>query len=569
MGAARRLLLGGRAGSYFADVVGLRDHLDNDQLRKNGLRFFPTAGDNADITRRVESGPPVFPPVATWQIDRGLFENELAARARAAGVDVLQGARVGSVELGGDAHVVRFEQFGTDTSTRARWVVDAAGRASLLKRQLGLAEEVSHTINSAWFRLAGGLDFEQWGASNPAWMGRMAEPGMRTFSTNHLLGEGYWIWLIPLSSGPISIGICADPRVHPFEEINELGKLMDWLRAHEPQLAASVAGRLDDVEDFLRVKDFAYGVKQTSSEDRWALVGEAAAFADPYISPGSDMIAFSNTFACDLLTRDLDGEDVTERREYFNAFYQRTFRHVLSRTEDIYPVFGNPYVMAVKFSWDAYIAHCAQVLCFINGKLTDLEFMRSVDDRIDRIYRLNINMHRLFVEWAALGPHPYENEFCKTAFVTPIRENLGIPLQDFDDDGLARRAGQAGARHRGDVGGRVPPGRERARRAARPEPAGGPVRDLPPDRRLGRRGAVQRLRAHARRRPVDRRGRRLAVPGSHAEPGLACLRRSSPPARTCRVRPSRTPTSRRWSARCPTACSPACACSAATGSSIQ
>ena len=34
-------------------------------------------------------------------------------------------------------------------------------------------------------------------------------------STNHICGEGYWVWLIPLSSGPISIGIVADPRFHP------------------------------------------------------------------------------------------------------------------------------------------------------------------------------------------------------------------------------------------------------------------------------------------------------------------------------------------------------------------
>ena len=59
-----------------------------------------------------------------------------------------------------------------DVSTKARWVVDAAGRASLLKRKLGLGKEVGHTINSAWFRLAGGLDLEDWGRDNEEWMAR-------------------------------------------------------------------------------------------------------------------------------------------------------------------------------------------------------------------------------------------------------------------------------------------------------------------------------------------------------------------------------------------------------------
>ena len=85
-------------------------------------------------------------------------------------------------------------------------------------------------------------------------MGKMSEPGIRKFSTNHLMGEGYWVWLIPLSTGPISIGVCADPRVHPFEEISELERMMEWLKRHEPQLAAAVEPRLGDVEDFLRVR---------------------------------------------------------------------------------------------------------------------------------------------------------------------------------------------------------------------------------------------------------------------------------------------------------------------------
>ncbi|MGI8945835.1 MAG: NAD(P)/FAD-dependent oxidoreductase [Thermoleophilaceae bacterium] len=421
---------------YFAEVVGMRNHLDEKHLRKNGLRFFPPAGDNSDITKRVESGPPIFSPVATWQLDRGLYENELAARARAAGVELLQGARVAGVELGDELHTVNFTHFDEERATRARWVVDAAGRASLLKRQLGLSEGVEHTINSAWFRLAGGLDIEEWGASNPDWMGRMAEPGLRTFSTNHLLGEGYWVWMIPLSTGPISIGVCADPRYHPFEEIETLEGMVDWLHRHEPQLAAAVEPRLGQVEDFLRVKDFAYGVKRMLSPERWSLVGEAAAFADPYISPGSDMIAYSNTFSCDVITRSLDGEDVSDRIEYWDRLYHRTFEHVLSRTENVYPVFGNPWVMAVKFSWDAWISHCAQVLLFVKGKLTDIDFVRSVEEEVGRIYRLNIQMHELFRDWHELEPRDYENEFVKTALVTPIRENLAMPNEDYDDDGL-------------------------------------------------------------------------------------------------------------------------------------
>ncbi|HLM86064.1 MAG TPA: NAD(P)-binding protein [Solirubrobacteraceae bacterium] len=419
---------------YFADVVGMKEHLVKEQLIKCGLRYFPPTATNEDITQRVELGPPIYPPHDNFQVDRGLFENKLAARARAVGVDLQQGARIGEVTLG-DPHRIDFEQFGTESTTTARWVIDASGRASIIKRKLELATDCGHHINSAWFRLAGGLDLEDWGRENAEWMARMPQAGVRKFSTNHLMGEGYWVWLIPLSTGPISIGVCADPRFHPFEEINSFDGMLEWLRKHEPPLAASVESRLDDVEDFLRVRDFAYGVKQAFSTDRWALVGEAAAFADPFYSPGSDFIGYSNTFASDLAVRDLNGEDISERTERHNERYQRQFEYVISRYRDTYGVFGNPWVLMALLSWDFYLNHTAGVLAFVQNKFTDLEFMTRAEDLIDRMQHISIEMHRLFREWNEIENRPVEPSFPPSLLVQ-IQGLLGLVKEYPDDDAL-------------------------------------------------------------------------------------------------------------------------------------
>ena len=45
-------------------------------------------------------------------------------------------------------------------------------------------------------------------SDDPDWHSRLAE-GDRSFSTNHLMGEGYWVWLIRLASGATSVGIVA------------------------------------------------------------------------------------------------------------------------------------------------------------------------------------------------------------------------------------------------------------------------------------------------------------------------------------------------------------------------
>jgi flavin-dependent dehydrogenase len=387
---------------YFAEIVGMKKHLEEEQEIKCGLRHFLPTTDNADITARVEVGPRDFPDLDNYQVDRGLFENKLAARARVLGVDLLQGCRVQDVTFGSDLHEVNFTQFDQPASTHARWVVDAAGRASLLKRKLGLAAPCGHTINSAWFRLAGGLDLEQWGSHDERWMSRMKRPGIRQYSTNHLMGEGYWIWLIPLSTGPISIGVCADPRLHPFEQINDFSRMLEWLHTHEPQLATTVAARVDDIEDFLRVEDYAYGVTQTYSKDRWSLVGEAAAFADPLFSPGSDFIGYGNIFTADLIKRDLDGENIDERLTYYNELYQRTFECVIAKYRDMYHLWGNPWITSGWLGWSNHFNHTGSVSLMLRNKLADLEFMKSVEEDLDRMYRLNINMQKLFREWHQL-----------------------------------------------------------------------------------------------------------------------------------------------------------------------
>src|SRR5207302_11020412 len=69
------------AAHYLRDVLGLGEHLKTQQLPKFGLRFFFSTDGNQDITRRVELGHAVPPPleVETYQLDRGRLENALSS----------------------------------------------------------------------------------------------------------------------------------------------------------------------------------------------------------------------------------------------------------------------------------------------------------------------------------------------------------------------------------------------------------------------------------------------------------------------------------------------------------
>ena len=400
------------SGHYFAEVVGMRDHIEADQLPKCGLRFLFPADGNRDIARRTELGPPGFPPpgaLPSYQLDRGRFENELMARAAAAGVEVLGGATVGEVALSDAGHEVEISRNGRTETARGRWVVDAAGRAALLKRRLGLATDVPHRINSSWLRLRGGVDLEDW-SDDEAWLGRMGRRGDRRFSTTHLMGEGYWVWLIPLASGATSIGIVADPRFHPFEAIDTLDGALDWFARHEPQLGEALAARREDVQDFLTIENFSLGVERVFSPDRWALTGDAGAFLDPLISPGSDFIAVSNSLIADSILRDLDGEEVGERVEALNGFYLKLFETWLEGYVDSYQALGNEMVFTAKRTFDN-IPGFALAFVFAQGRIVDAALEPEIAVPLDRLFALSRRVQGLFRAWHVLEPRGREGAF--------------------------------------------------------------------------------------------------------------------------------------------------------------
>ena len=73
---------------YFADVLGFREHLGTQQLRKFGFRFFFSEG-REDLDQCTELGVSELLPTHSWQLDRGRFENFLGEQARALGAQFL------------------------------------------------------------------------------------------------------------------------------------------------------------------------------------------------------------------------------------------------------------------------------------------------------------------------------------------------------------------------------------------------------------------------------------------------------------------------------------------------
>ncbi len=388
------------AANYFDTVLGLGEHMAACHLKKFGFRFFFSEG-REDIDGVTELGASRYLATPSYQVDRGIFENYLAQRAAGLGVRFIDGCTVRDMAMGsGDAlHRVTYSQDASrQGSLSARWIVDASGRAGLLKRKFGLAEANAHDCNAAWFRIATRLYVDDW-SENDAWRNQ-CEPRARWLSTNHLCGDGYWVWLIPLSSGSHSVGIVAAENFHPFETINSFERSMMWLRKFQPRVARELEDKRGLLQDFIAFRRFSYGCRKLFSGDRWAITGEAGLFLDPFYSPGGDFIAISNTYITDLIARDTAGEPCGPRARIYEQFFKTFYESMLTIYTDQYGIFGNPRVLPIKVLWD--YTYYWGVLCqiFYQRKLTDLAALTALRPELTGAMALNAAMQPFLRQWS-------------------------------------------------------------------------------------------------------------------------------------------------------------------------
>jgi 2-polyprenyl-6-methoxyphenol hydroxylase-like FAD-dependent oxidoreductase len=388
------------AAQYLRDRLDLADHLNTSQLRKMGLRMFFSHDGNTDIAQRMELGSSAFTPQVTYQIDRGRLENELNRRCLSEGIEIASG-RVTSVDLGsGDRpHAVVLQDGEATTATTARWVVDASGRNRALPRQLELKRANEHRCNAVWLRIAMEIDIGQW-SDDPNWQARLVE-GDRAMSTNHLMGEGYWVWLIRLASGSTSVGIVADPAFHPFSDFNTLEKAQKWLAEREPQCAAVLARNEHLIKDFRVMKNYSHGAtKVYDARDRWCLTGDAGVFLDPLYSSGLDLVAIGNGLITDMISRELDGENVLARSGINDSLFRSLTDMWLNIYCNQYKLMGSPAIMSAKVIWDIAFYWGFLGLMYSNGRFVSVADDPGVVPHLEGLIELSNRMQRFFREWA-------------------------------------------------------------------------------------------------------------------------------------------------------------------------
>jgi flavin-dependent dehydrogenase len=426
--------------NYLDTVLGLRDHLRDSQLRKFGFRFFFNEG-APGVDGVTELGASRYLHTPGYQLDRGILENFLGERARAQGVSFVAGAVVREIRLAeSGAHSVSYVQDGAERQLTADWLVDASGRAGLLRRQLGLQTDNGHHANAAWFRLATRIDIDDW-SQDAAWHAR-CDYRERWLSTNHLVGPGYWVWLIPLSSGSHSIGIVADEAMYPLREYNSFERALAWLQTHQPQLARVVQEKRATLQDFIALRHFSYGCKRVFSARRWALTGEAGLFLDPFYSPGTDFIAIANTYISELIARDRSGNSIEMHAHIYEQIYFSFYESTLALYREQYPMFGDAEVMPAKVIWD--YTYYWGILCqlFFQRRLTDIAALSRLKRELSAVQALNLAVQTLLRAWSEAADSASPPRLLDQAalpWFAELNRSLSDPLDEAAFDARMRR----------------------------------------------------------------------------------------------------------------------------------
>ena len=297
---------------FLGRILGMTQHLNDSHLVKQGMRFWFANNEVTALNQASELGGRYQVRLPSYQLDRAVFDEEVLRRACDAGAKLLRPASVTRVILSpGGEQTITLRTGEKSEVVRARWVVDASGVAALLARQQGWWRlNSAHPIAAAWGRWKGVKDWDGYELAEkyPEWAS--APYGIRGTATNHVVGDGWWSWWIPLKGGDVSVGLVFDQRLVRWpQEGGKLGdRLKSFLMQHPVAREMLADARLIEGDVHWR-KDLAY-YSTTFAGDGFVLVGDAAAFMDPFYSPGMDWIAFTAASAAELIGVQRRGESL-------------------------------------------------------------------------------------------------------------------------------------------------------------------------------------------------------------------------------------------------------------------
>jgi flavin-dependent dehydrogenase len=375
--------------------LGLYDYMVENHPPKFGLNFhWPKDFERTESTEDYYHLWAVKqPPLASVLINRPRFERDLLKMDIEMGATFYQG-RVVDIDIlpADELNTLQVKLAEGSLELKAQHIVDAAGRRFLLsKKTENLVQDLDklYGVNTgaAWIRVRN-VDrsiFHDGYDPNTATCSHY-------YSTNHWMGHGHWIWMIPTDTDnhELSVGLVYHHELISPQTVNSKEKFYAFLKANHNVLYRLL--KSGDVEvDFNHFPKLAYKSKMLYSRDNWYVIGDAAAFFDPYYSQGLTMLSFQLNNVTEIVRAKVAGEvDVEKKRAFYNKFainmVERSNILVSRHTR----MLGDASIM----TWRMYLENMwwfkFLVPMYLGKWYLDLDFLQNVASKPGRIYIIEI-----------------------------------------------------------------------------------------------------------------------------------------------------------------------------------
>src|SRR5438477_816917 len=253
-----------------------------------------------------------------YQVTRGDFDKVLLDHAAECGAEVHEETLVNRVEFSNEDIELGVQSNGTSNSIRARYLIDASGRTSVLGRQFKIKKTYDHLQKLSIFAHYDGV----WRAE-----------GIDGTLTVLIRAIDRWFWLIPLSAERTSVGVVLDSETFRKSKLSA-EEFLDQALAEQPITAKRMTSARRVSQVYVEA-DFSYRTARLHG-DRWLLAGDAAGFIDPIFSSGVFLAVFSGELAADALNEVLDHPHEAKR-----LFPQ--YERAVNRAMDVYLRFVNAW----------------------------------------------------------------------------------------------------------------------------------------------------------------------------------------------------------------------------------
>jgi flavin-dependent dehydrogenase len=299
------------------DRLGVREVLDRTFLHKHGAELNTACGERK-VKFFFKNGFRLK-HIRSYQVERAQFDKLLLDHAATAGAEVREETIVEQIAFDDDGVSLDVRgSAGPREKVRARYVIDASGRHTVIGQHFKLKQSYPHLNKFSVF--AHYEDVQR-------------DAGLDATLTRMVRSDDRWFWMIPLGETRMSIGMVMDTAA--FKELRQSPEEALALAIEEQPTIRERMDHAHRVSPVYSTGDYSYR-NTTLAGQRWLLAGDAAGFIDPVFSTGVFIAISSGESAADAIDAVLARPS---RRERLFHAYEKKLNHVM----DLYLRFVNSW----------------------------------------------------------------------------------------------------------------------------------------------------------------------------------------------------------------------------------